>query len=607
MILSQIFFTVQAIQRIPKFWDRTLITKNANNEIEFQNTEIQEYLAAREITRLGNLEQSIFDFAFDPLLKEVMPSWYNTLSFLIDLNPSLLISLLDFINGGNQKIIHTEDLFKLIRVGADNFSDREKTNIFQLIFTYFQYNNIWIPSEIEVALSSYYTPLNEDLLKTSIDARRSKGIYLEVKRGNTSSIVEVLVRSNKLNNNQLNFWSKTFPLWLKENKTSPNSAFFRFTLHALISFKDINLLKEVQETYESGDDLYKQAFIEGCAIIDPDSDLSIKYFQKALFSSSTSMLDYHARQYIAKFKKKESVVEILNKCVTDRAFLIRFSSQNDDWNKEIGDSLKEFLNKVDKFWDSTISTVLNNLVVDVYTHERTWELRDGKFIFHLLDLLKKYNEDYLFQLMDEISSLDTRNSNYYEIVTCYAHLLEEDQTEKFIDKFKNLYPSSSSVLDVFFRIENLNSDKQGIIGKAKEILKKKYDENKNRQLEYEKKHGNNNNNKNKEESVYEKFRFKLEPESKKYMTNLFGYFFKNKEMLIPLITSKEKKRLEKLVEFVLKRSPKKASLKVTEKKENSSSYTVTTWVQEFIACVNLLSECEDFLNINIAQYRKNII
>lgn len=597
-------FTVQAIQRIPKFWERTLIKKNANNEIEFQNTEIQEYLAAREISRLGNLEQSIFDFAFEPLLREIMPSWYNTLSFLIDLNPSLLISLLDFVNGGNQKIIHSEDLFKLIKIGSDNFSDREKTNIFQLIFTYFQNNNIWIPFEIEDALPSYYTPLNEELLKTSIDGTKSKGIYLEVKRGNTASIVEGLVRRNKLNNEQLNFWNNKFQKWLKENRTSDNSAFLRYTLRALTSFKDINLLKEVHETYESGDDLYKQVFIEGCAEIDPDNDLSIEYFEKALFSSSTSMLDYHARESIAKLNKKESVVKILVKCVTDRDFLIQFGSQFDDnWNKKLDHNLEQFLDKVDKFWDSKISKILNNIVIEVYSRERIWELRDGKFIFYLLDLLKKYNENYLFQLMNEISSLDIKNSNYYQVVSCFAHLLEEKQTEEFIENFKVLF-SNSYLLSVFFRVENYYPNKQSIVEKAKKILVKEYQENKKQYLEQEKIYGYNNN---KEVSVYEEFRFKLEPESNKYMSDLFYYFFNNKDKLRIFITPKEKKRIEELIENIINRSPKEASLEITNRKENGSTYTVTTWVQEFTACVNLLSECEDYFNINIAKYRNNII
>ncbi|NOU60824.1 NACHT domain-containing protein [Marinifilum caeruleilacunae] len=597
-------FTSHSIHYIPDFWERTLIKKNANNEIEFQNTEIQEYLAASEINRLGNLEQSIFDFAFDPLLKEVLPSWYNTLSFLIDLNPTLFKSLLNFTTGNNHKIIHTEDVFKLIRPNSNSFTEEEKAGIFNFIFTYFQNNGIWIPFEVEESLPTFYTAKNKELLINSIDARRSKGVILEVKRGNTASIVKGLVKQNSIVSSESSYWKRNFTNWLKENKTLADSAYSRFILEALISFNDIDSLKEIQDTYELGGGLYKEKFIRGCAKINPDDDFSIQHFIKAFLSPSMSMLDYYAREAISKLNKKESILNFLSSCLENRRLLIKFNSQfEDQWRKEIDHNLIHFLDNVDKFWDQEISTLLNNIILNVYLNDRIWELKSGKFIFSLLDLLKSHDKNYLFHLMTNISTSNNKNSNYYDITTCFAHLIEEEQTEKFIEKFSTLFPSVQ-ILSVFLTIENRYPEKISVVEIAKRVLHKEYEENKQHWLEYDKRHPQKESS---DESVYAEFLYKLEPEKDRYMSDLFDYYIINHEKLINKLTSEDKERLKDLIINILQRSPKSAKLEITEKTNNGSTYTVTNWIHEFIACVNLLSKYNNELNINITEFRKNII
>src|SRR4030042_2701477 len=76
---------ISFLQQVPLeiFYDRSLLKDNIDT-IEFENTEFQEYLAAKEILRLGRAEQVIFDIAVDQELKEIFPSWFNTLGFAID-------------------------------------------------------------------------------------------------------------------------------------------------------------------------------------------------------------------------------------------------------------------------------------------------------------------------------------------------------------------------------------------------------------------------------------------------------------------------------------------------------------------------------------------
>ncbi|MDO8498087.1 MAG: NACHT domain-containing protein, partial [bacterium] len=88
---------VSLLNQVPLevFFDNSLLKDNGKT-IEFDNTEFQEYLAAKEITRLGHIEQTVFDLSIDQELKEIFPSWFNTLTFLLELDISLLKPILDF-------------------------------------------------------------------------------------------------------------------------------------------------------------------------------------------------------------------------------------------------------------------------------------------------------------------------------------------------------------------------------------------------------------------------------------------------------------------------------------------------------------------------------
>jgi len=69
------------------FYERSLLKDNIDS-IEFENTEFQEYLAAKEILRLGRVEQVIFDLAVVRDLGEIHPSWMKLISLKMFLNMS---------------------------------------------------------------------------------------------------------------------------------------------------------------------------------------------------------------------------------------------------------------------------------------------------------------------------------------------------------------------------------------------------------------------------------------------------------------------------------------------------------------------------------------
>jgi predicted NACHT family NTPase len=81
--------------RLNNLYQRSLLKDNKET-VEFENVEFQEYLAAKEISRLGNMEHVVFDLSVNSNLREVYTSCYNTIRFLIEIDSTILNNFIQF-------------------------------------------------------------------------------------------------------------------------------------------------------------------------------------------------------------------------------------------------------------------------------------------------------------------------------------------------------------------------------------------------------------------------------------------------------------------------------------------------------------------------------
>lgn len=128
------------LQQVPieVFFDKTLLKDNIDT-IEFDNTEFQEYLAAKEIIRLGKNIRTIYELSVDPEIREIYPSWFNTLGFVVDLDISILKPLLDFGRMNKEGITQDEGYHRfLTKVDTKRLLIEERKAIFEQVFTYYQ-------------------------------------------------------------------------------------------------------------------------------------------------------------------------------------------------------------------------------------------------------------------------------------------------------------------------------------------------------------------------------------------------------------------------------------------------------------------------------------
>ncbi len=88
------------------FFEYSLLKNNVDT-VEFDNAEFQEYLAAKEITRLSAPGRAAFAFAVDTNVHDIYPTWFNALTFLVDMEPALLEQIIEFsgLRGVGFKIV----------------------------------------------------------------------------------------------------------------------------------------------------------------------------------------------------------------------------------------------------------------------------------------------------------------------------------------------------------------------------------------------------------------------------------------------------------------------------------------------------------------------
>ncbi len=163
-----------ALAQVPldTFYSASLLKVGQNDpeRVEFENTEFQEYLAAKEITRLPDANRATFRFAADSDAKEIYPSWFNALTFLVDMAPSLLGQLIDFsgLKGTRLKVVDEALLKFLGRVDVSPLTVDQRRALFTDIVSYHQRTLQWLPWVLGPALARLFDASLESLLKAGV-------------------------------------------------------------------------------------------------------------------------------------------------------------------------------------------------------------------------------------------------------------------------------------------------------------------------------------------------------------------------------------------------------------------------------------------------------
>lgn len=297
------------------------VTGDGLDRVEFDNVEFQEYLAAKEIARAPDPQRTAFGFAVDRDRGEIRPSWYNTLTFLVDLQPALLKSIVDFsgLNRGDTRVIEESFFAFLGRVDPRSVVAHDRTPLFRNLIDYHARTRQWISYKLSRLLSNLSDRSTDAWLQAKLVSEPDdpSDRYM-IPQANVALVVAWLLEG--MVDLERAFWRGK--LVALANDRRANGVLQRKALAALTAMHDPTVVAELFPPVE--DELVRRVFVQSLIEIDPDHPRTIDAVIDSVVRG-----ELEGREGLYAFTRAESAATIL-RCLAEnggflRALLVRGS------------------------------------------------------------------------------------------------------------------------------------------------------------------------------------------------------------------------------------------------------------------------------------------
>jgi len=571
------------------FYDKSLLKENTDS-IEFDNTEFQEYLAAKEIVRLGNPPQIVFDLSVDPELREIYPSWFNTLGYLIDIDITLLKPLLDFGSHGKEGRIQDEEYHRfLTRTNLHRLSVSVRRSTFEQIFTYYQTVLHWINWDIARNLSYYFDTSQLNLLKSYVSGRKyDSETQRFVQCANVSQMVGFLLERRILSDAERRYWKKILIRFAKDK--NENGVLQRHALFALQNLGDESVIDEVASVWKHNSEPVGDRFLELCGEVNPNSPTSVRFFVEG-----TKKRSVYARYGLHSVSSPQAIKKLLRYFGDDSIFLKYFFDQESIFkNKD-----KQIIDNISQVWDGEIEKLLKVIVQKSFESDFWHMAEDSELIKNIALLLKEKDVNYIFKLITQFRKSDKAKRNIFSLRNIFSAILEKDQVKKFVGQTTKIEHGERLALWTLQQISySKKVEGRKIYEEGRKYLPELYDQSEKAIKEQVTKPTT-------DESTYKDFQSKLEPEPGMFNPSVFELYIRSNETLDKTMTDTERGRLIELVNGSVfsKFNPGDQKLSIKEQSNGSKTYTTHSWIHIFGNCVEVAQK----LNIDISKYRVKII
>lgn len=244
------------VAKFDLFFFESRILKETNGILQFENSEIQEYLAAKELGRQENIESVLYDVAVQKELKHIYPNWYDViphLSYSKDRSDSF-VNVFKLITA-YESHLENETFESLLRyVNPSTLGDQQRADLFSILFEHYQRVPAYIKwrGPIENLIQECYTSSCNKKLRAFSDQLN------EIQLTNIYAILGGLVENNKLDESVIKYWkdAATVLMGTKDSKMQQTALNFYYAL------KDDEELRELASTFNSFTEDVKQKYIE---------------------------------------------------------------------------------------------------------------------------------------------------------------------------------------------------------------------------------------------------------------------------------------------------------------------------------------------------------
>lgn len=180
------------------------ILKETNGILQFENTEIQEYLAAKELCRQDNIESVLYDVAVQQKLRHIYPNWYDVIPHISysDDRIQTFINVFKLIVSYESNLDNKsfENLLKY--VDSSVLSLQQKEDLFSIIFEHYQRIPVYIMwrGPISQLLQECYTTGCDAQMQLPFDQLN------KIQLSNIYVILDAIVENNNLSKCVSDHW-----------------------------------------------------------------------------------------------------------------------------------------------------------------------------------------------------------------------------------------------------------------------------------------------------------------------------------------------------------------------------------------------------------------
>jgi hypothetical protein len=220
---------------IDTFIDRIL--KQTGDNLEFEHTEFQEYLAARQLIRMANNEQALYDLILDPDLQHIYPAWYDVLKFSVELSPEIILNLTRYL-GYKQNFQVDEKLIDIIlSIEPRKLSETDQAFLFTTLANYYEKSGQYIAHRYH-QIAQFYSPvLNVNYTAIQPDESPVKRAF-----ANRIDIIRGIVVTGKLRSPQVQEWTDFLIGRLADTESDDIAETISFVLEVFPAFGALKAL-----------------------------------------------------------------------------------------------------------------------------------------------------------------------------------------------------------------------------------------------------------------------------------------------------------------------------------------------------------------------------
>lgn len=433
------------------------ILKETNGVLMFPDTEIQEYLAAKELCRQANIESVLYDIAVSHDVKHIYPNWLDVIPHVSYIRSSSFFNIFKLILSYESNL-ELDSLDTLLRyLDPTILSIEQKAELFKIIWNNYLRRPvyiIWRSPILSILQQCYSVGCCQMLMPTTEHLNK-------IQLSNISAILEVLAHGNCLSAEVISYWANA----AKKLVENQNSDIQHISLSIFESINDIEDLIGLAKKFDtfSSDVKGKYCDITGYnGVFDKNV---IQCWINECYQSNP-----HAINAILCIKDPELIIDTYRQIVNNNQIVTFFNPSGNlsvnyfllnkqilsvfNENKEVkNDMIKLFVAYLQTRYFYRFSREENELFKQIIQDEsvslffvQSLDQNRG-LLYYLKNFAPEFIDYALICAIDNI--LVKLNKNIFDIDRCLLMLLSNVRHDK--DKQKSLSKYMARYSDVFKR------------------------------------------------------------------------------------------------------------------------------------------------------------